>query len=620
MGIAEDITSKVDTKETDTVQLRSRMDDDYSRWRNDTFLGAGEGYRAYTSNEAKNQSRLGVGMLSGAAMSVRVPQGNDDRDSRAQDNAKEQFILGNFRANDRRLTNLGLHPLRQEMSWYLPNRGITCGRATLVKRDGLVFADATPWDPRDTFWEYGAKGLEWLCLKTFMTRLTAEQEYGITSMEGEPSDVVLRYDYYDRERNTVIIPAIKLGWVKREVHGAVYPDGGGRVPGWVTASTLQPLILDRPTIGENATATALSSALTDWGESIYADNRKVFDSHQFIMSIWLELVARSRKPTFGIRSANGTRLVEFDPFQEGAEIPLAEGEELIVYDFLKSAGDAIVLASAISGEQQRGGFPVINFGETPAAISGFAMNILRGPTMHKIMPYAQAKGIALQQIASIWLDQFETGAFGQGIELSGLGSNRKWFSRNITMDDLRDLPDVEIEITPQLPEDDQAKIQTALAYRTAGPTGLPLLSDHDIREEKLERQDSDQDLDTIMSEMAGQNQQVQSQRMVDSLEKRGDMQGAAAWQMQWWVVVKQITDLLRQAGINPPSGLTPPLDSEQGGNQSPGFSPDVLPNASQGILPPTPGVQSPLQSGPLVEPGRPRPGAQGSTFDPFSRQ
>ena len=81
-----------------------------------------------------------------------------------------------------------------------------------------------------------------------------------------------------------------------------------------------------------------------------------------------------------------------------------------------------------------------------------------------------------------------------------------------------------------------------------------------------------------------------------------------------WAPNRQMEMAFAQAGLPPPSVQPPSGNNNQNGGG--GFSPEVLPNAAQGVLPQTPGIGTPLQAGPLVEPGRPRPGAQnGNTFN-----
>ena len=349
----------------------------------------------------------------------------------------------------------------------------------------------------------------------------------------------------------------------------------------------------------------LADSLVDYGESICVENRTIWDDNNFVMSVQKELVHRSLKPVFGIRSRDGVKLVENDPFKAGAEIPLREGEELIVYDFIRTASDTGAYLGLVNGEMQRGGFPVIMFGETPATISGFAMNTLKSGVGDKVLPDSNAISTALRQISNIWADHFVTGAFGP-LELSGQGRNRRWFSGTIQPMDIIDLPEVEINIVPQLPEDNAGKVQMAQSLRAPGPNGMPLQSDYRIREEVLQMQDSDLEMDAILQDMAMQDELVVAHRMTDALAKRGD-EGAQYWQMNWMMAMMQKMMTLQQGGVPPPE-IQPPQTEH--GQSNGGFTPQVLPNAMQGMAPPIPGIGTPAQTGPLVEPGTPRPGAQ----------
>jgi len=607
MTIAEDIIEKVDQKETDTGKLRERWDEDYQkRWLLEPYAPVGlHGYETHTSNDSRTMARKAVSILSGAAMTVKTPQDNDARTERDQDNAKERFTLGNFRANDARLALIDQPSLRQSLSFYLTNYGKTCGRAMLMKDGGRAWADATPWDPKEVMWEMGHQGLLWICHKYYRMPSTIESEYGTAFDKDKRRSPSLVYDYYDLEKNIVIIPAIRpTGTMKDARHGL--PD---QVPGWVMSSSLQPPITKGIShFGEEMMAVQLADSLVDYGESIYVENRDIWDDNNFVMSIQKELVHRSLKPVFGIESADGTlRMVEGDPFKAGAEIPMRNGERLVVYDFIKTAGDTTFYMTLVNGQMQRGGFPVIMFGETPATISGFAMNTLKSGVADKVLPMAQAEATTLRQISNIWADHFVGGGFG-ALELSGQGRNRMWFSGLITPADIMDLPEVEIELLPQLPEDNAGKVQMAQQLRQPGPDGMPLQSDLRIREEVLEMQDSDLETDAILEQLAMQNPLVQAQRMTDALAKRGN-EGAQWWHVQFQMVFRQMVQAALQGGLSPDEILNVPNTNR--GNNNPGFDPTVLPNALQGVTPPTPGMNTPGQAGPLVPPGTPRPGAQG---------
>jgi len=615
MTRAEDIIEKVDLKEDDTDRMRLRMDLDLDLWRLKDYKGPANGsltgYLTYTTNEPRTFGRKIISTMSGAAMNVQVPpeatQG-EGRDVRDENTDKEQFILGNFRANDERLTLAGRPPLRDTMSWQLAIRGRTTGRAMLVKKGNKTWADATPFDPRNCMWEDGDDGLIYLCHKYYRTRAQVKDAYNVNvfQTEGETNDLVLIYDYYDRTHNTLIIPAVRDSHIFNRRHGM------GRVPCWNVASTLQPMVMTTSTneISDTTSlaAAALDEAMSDYGESIYAENRGQYETHNFMMSILKNMAARTLKPVFGISSPDGSvKLVEGDPFIDGGEIPLVGEQKLIVYDFLASAPDLVTYETVVSGAMQRGSLPGIFFGESPIAISGFAMQNLKGGGKDKVVPLVNAESVGLKQIGNNWSDHFNTGAFGQSIQLSGRGTNRKWFSADITVESLRDKPQAEIMLVPELPEDNAAKIQQAVALSQPMADGMPAMSRYDILETVLERQDPDADYDRVLQMMAFQNQLVQAHRFVDALSKTGDIEGAQYWQMQWEMMLQK----LAQSGVDLGDIIHPgENDQTPEGFIGNGFSPDVAPNATQGVPTPTPGVDTPFQAGPNVEQGRERPGAQ----------
>jgi len=632
MSISTDIVTKVDTNEQNTMPIRERMDNDFALWTNENFIekdGSGLGFEQFTSNDPMTYGHKAVSILASTVMILQTMQNNDNRSVRDDDNAAEQFALGGFHQNDENLTLNGGLALKDTMSFHLDIRGWTSGRHVLIKDKGRSWVDATPFDPRNVMYEYGGTGgLLWLCNKTYVSRASIKDEYNKSTPDTDETELVAKYDYYDRQKNIVIVPQVQESPIRSRRHGMVR-NGRPRVPCWNVPASLQPLVMTPPQGDSSGHASQMGESMAHYGESIYAENRKVWPAYQKMMSIMMELAARSRKPVFGIQSRDGMKLVEGNPFQDGSEIPLADGETLIVYDMMKSAPDLLNFMTLVTGEMQRGGFPVIMFGETPATISGFAMNTLKGGVTDKILPALKGMKIALKQITNAWRDHLNTRAFGV-LELSGLGQNRKWFSNSFSADTLEDLPELEIELTPQLPEDDAAKMAWAQQARQPGWNGKPILSDFFIRERGLKVQNSDMEADAIDQEAADQDPLVHTSRMTDALEKRGDSQGAQFWhfrfqlefkkfEAQYQQTMAQIAQMkaqMVQLGIDP--GELPVFEPDRpptyGGGFTPesgGFSPEILPNSAQGIRPPQVGFDTPAQAGPFVEPGTPRPGNNG---------
>jgi len=614
----KEILEMVEEKDINTASLRTRWANDLALWNLEPYTGAGTGYKNFTSNEPGTNGQKGISMLAGAKIMLQVPQmnseGGDDRDARDADNDKEKFLRGSFKANDERLVNNNQQTLQQALAFGLTIRGTTCGRALLRRRNGngRPIADATPFDASECFWEFGADGLLWFCHRYSSLRKAAERDWNIDKTDKPEHQVLTFFDWYDGEKNMVVTDAQDKA-LKDEPHGVVDGDGEPRVPAWVNANTIAPLIAAQG-LQDNAnlTESQLNDAMKNFGESIYKNSRHTFEQSQFVASMRLELAARSRKPVFSIESESGVKVVEYDPFKEGAEIPLKIGEKLIVHDMLATAPDTDPLAGMIANEEQKALFPAVSFGNLADPISGFAITNLKSGTADKVMHSAQAASSAYMTIGNIWADHFATGAFG-GMELSGIGRNRKWFSAQIEPEKIRDLPQAEIELVPELPEDQAATVAIAQQYRQPSPTtGLPLKPDWWINENVLHAEDSDMDTDQILAEGAAANPLIRASRTMEALQKRGDIDGAKWALVEFQMKMAELINILRQQGLslNPESGEITPSPTPQGNT---GFPPQVLPNAGQGRQPPQPGIDTPFQNGRNVPLGTERPGAQNGT-------
>jgi len=158
----------------------------------------------------------------------------------------------------------------------------------------------------------------------------------------------------------------------------------------------------------------------------------------------------------------------------------------------------------------------------------------------------------------------------------------------------------EVKLVSQLPQDDMSKYSMAQIARE-GPT--PLLSDRAIRDRILAIQDADQMDYSIKEQMA---ERMLPEAALWSLLQASEEQGRDD------LVAFYTGELLRvlmekNQQMTPPPPPGPPGMGPPGAGGPPGLPPQVMPGAMMGVPPPAPTPQS----GPLVPPGSPRPGAQG---------
>ena len=597
----EEIIALVDNHYDQTEPLRSRMDDDHKLYRLEEF-DAGEGYQSYTSNEPQVYADKLISWMTTAETIIRIPYGNSDREQRENNDSKEKFLAGLLKAADERLINRFQPTVRQQMAWFITLRGWYAGRALLVKDDeGETFVDIQPWDPMHTYWGEGKKGIAWACYKTIKTPSEIKAIWGV-DLQGEGTDNTDEegidvYDFYDSEDNIVCTDDTILK--KRTKHGADRP------PVFLGPVGATPLV-------QSITDTGNKDTVEDYGESCYKSSRDLFDKHNFMMSVMLELTARSRRQGIKVKSRDGTKTLEEDPYKEGSEIALGQGEDVEPLGLLEMARESGAFMGMVSGEMQRGGLPHSIYGQLEFQLSGFAINTLRQGVETVLVPRLTAMERAYKTIFQLMCDQYISGAF-KSIEVSGQDQNRMYFSEEISSDTIKNAGDVEVSLVGQLPQDEMSKMSMAQIARE-GPT--PLLSDVFIRDNILGLQSADQMDDSIkvqMSESMLPEAGLWTMLQAALRSGREDLAQFYQGELMKLFQMKRMEQLQMMQGMAPQGGGMPPQGPAgppppMGGGGPPGLPPQVMPNAGLGVPPVAP--TAPV--GPSVPPGTPRPGAQSS--------
>ena len=396
----EEIISLVDNHYDLTEPLRTRMDDDHKIYRLEEY-DAGEGFQSYTSNEPQVYADKLITWMTTAEMVIRVPYNNSQREERENNDAKERFLIGVLKAADDRLTDKFQPIVRQQMSWYTCLRGWYACRALLVKDDdGETYVDIQPWDAMHTYWAEGKHGLAWACYKTKKTpseiKAIWDVEVQTDSANIDDDEAIDVYDFYDTEDNIVCTAEIVLK--KRTKHGAA------KVPVVLGPVGSNPLV---QTVAVNNN----TDTVEDYGESCFKSSRDLYEKHNFMMSVMLELTARSRRQGLKVKSRDGTKTLEEDPFKEGSEIALGQGEDVEPLGLLEMARESGVFMGLVSGEMQRGALPHSIYGQLEFQLSGFAINTLRQGVETVLSPRLEALERVYRSIFHLICDQYITGAF-----------------------------------------------------------------------------------------------------------------------------------------------------------------------------------------------------------------
>ena len=597
----EDIVDLVESHYDSTEPLRQRMQDDHALYRLEPY-DAGDGYQSYTSNGPQTYAEKVIGWIAGADMTVRIPHDGAEPDLRERNDMKERFLIGITKAADERLMRMMLPTLRDQLGWYAAIRGWVAGRALLAKReDGTTYVDITPWDPMHTYWGIGPEGLDWVCYKLPKTKEQIFAQYNVR-IDWDVShkvDGINVYDFYDREYNTIVIhngsnnsPLVRV-IKKQQRHGS------DQVPAFICPMGANPYIVA-------LSQSSMDDTIADVGESVFQSTRNLYEKHNLMMSTLLELTARSRRQGLIVRSRDGTKTLDEDPYLEGSEIALAQNENVEPLGLLEIARETGAFMSLVSGEMQRGSIPHSVYGELPFQLSGFAINTLRQGVETVVNKYLRGVERAYQMMFNLISDQYASGSF-KSMELSGMDRNRMYFTEEINPEDLKNTGSPVVNLVGQLPQDDMTRYSMAQIARE-GPT--PLLSDRAIRDRILAIQDADQMDDAIKEQLAERMlPEAALWTLLRAAERQGrdDLVRFYANELTTLIMQKRKAAEMQSGGAGPGGPGGPPGGPPPPPGGPPGMNPAVMPNAMMGVPPPMPTPQG----GPLVPPGTPRTGAQG---------
>jgi len=595
----EKIIDKVESHYDATEPLRNRMDRDFSLYRLDPY-DAGDGYQSYTSNEPSTYADKIISFVIGSEMVARIPNVSEKEEDREKNNKKEKFFLGILKSADERIKKSSMPSIKNQLAWYITLRGWYAGRALLVKdKDEDTYVDITPWDPMHTYWGLGSEGLEWACYKVKKSKDLVESQYNIKLPRNEnydDEDWIDVYDYYDKEMNTVVL---SNGRVAKKPT----PHGADEVPVFLGPVGSAPMIQALNDM------TPIDDTIADYGESIYKHNRENYEKNNQIMSIMLELTSRARRQGLKITSRDGTKTLDEDPYKEGTEISLAQGENVEPLGLMEVARETGSFMGLISGEMQRGGVPHTLYGDIQFQLSGFAINTLRQGIDSVISPRIEALENAYKKICMIIFDQYMSESF-DSMELSGQDMNRQYFKEKISPKDIEGTGDIEITFVGQLPQDDLTKMNMAQIARDGE---APLLPDIFIRDKILGLQDTDMIDDAIKEQTAERIlPEAALWTLLQSAEDRGRPDLAQFYYGELITMMNEKQTKRLQSEQQLQQAAQPPQPQQP--QQPRGMDPRVMPNAMMGGPPPQP---TPPQG--MVAPGTPRPRAM-STEERIRRQ
>ena len=641
----EQIIKTVDQLELERSDLHFVMDRDMELYEQQPYGGLLDddgqdmlqGYAHFTSNDPTTVMDLALHLGSITHRNVRVDQPRSQRDARERDNLKEMCALGVLNFIDQRRAWLLMPRLQDSMFAQSYFRGRVVQRVLWVKEElkenveenqrrleqfiedpetplellpeTRSYVDVTDWDPRNVYWVMGPHGLLWACEKSWKTREEIKAEYDVdVGDENDTETLYAIYDYLDEKENTVITEETdKQSQVLKQPtpHGMVR---GGRpvTPVAISMAEYRPYFQTKDGYADRAR----KASNPGYGQGLFHGARNIFDEENFMFSVNKELSHRAINPGLIAYSRDGSMTLPGDPRETGEITSLSTAEEQDIKPLppVEILPTALNFMGMVSAQRQRATFPSSAYGELSISLSGVALNQLRQSLEAPITPHTMAVGNASKQMLDILVDSYATGNFGvMSFEGRMQDVDRSFFQQEIPPEELSSGGIIEVEMIPQLPQDDVARASLVSMLREA-PMGVPLIGDRFARELM-----KFQDVEQIEREVWEQLAQVASPiakawGAFRAAYEQGDQQLAEFWaedlniqKMQQFLQTVQLSMMGQQ--VQGQIGQNGSAPSAKGSIPS-----QVLPPQMRGMSPtPNPAAAS---QGASSQAGQARPGAQ----------
>ena len=458
---------------------------------------------AYTTNQPRVLAQKIIAFIAETEMVVRVPNDDAPKDQEERNKLTENVSIGMLSNVDRRMRRNGDPRIQRQMAWHSVVRGrYVIARAFLRKRsNGETFEDILPIDPAQFVFQPGEEEPVWAAHRRRMSRGEIRDTFpGFKIGEGDDADEVEEvFDYYVRENNPSADPnsedvfqrhpyIYKLGTLINEKWAKpLYDLFTLSFPVIITPVGSDPHLAPR----ETEITSKHNRMVADFGESIFAENRHVWDKINRSASYIVDMVSKASDPPTKVMSSDGTKELEEGWNEKGAQVAISAGDQqdvqpMITPDMNRSAG---VLLEFLQRDAIAGGIPPQGFGILDKPLSAVALRQLGNNLEHRVLPRMEAVQLCIEGCLEVLIAQYETGAF-EPITVSGKRFDRHRFSNKIIEADEifgHDALTVSLELV--LPEDETIRWNVANMAMAPTVTGEPLTSLEYVREHILNIQD-----------------------------------------------------------------------------------------------------------------------------------
>jgi hypothetical protein len=400
----ERIVERVDRKEQTFLKRTAYMDSDYDwGWAQTPFKPiATEGISekdAVTNNNAYVLARKVSNGVASAERLIRVENAADTDEFKDANNATERLAIGMMGNADKRLQSSGMHgDIQGELSWYgVVRGGWIAARAVLIKDDkGKTIEDVVPIDPRNFLFEPGDGEPLWAAIVTDRSRQLIRDKYSDFKFQGEDPESHQHDDADEMER------VIDYYWTenKKRMNAVVIDNQFAKQPADTFAVNFPiPVRL----IGNNPGVSSFSvkdgtngsrdiSGIEDVGPSIFTALRNTNHQVNRLASYKMAIAAKRVQGTMIVKSRDGTKEFDQDPFESGSELNLStdNNEDVGLLPIAELGRELSELQGQLALNESNAGLSDPALGRLNAPLSGRAVSFVLQSDAEVVQPYIPA--------------------------------------------------------------------------------------------------------------------------------------------------------------------------------------------------------------------------------------
>ncbi len=264
----------------------------------------------------------------------------------------EDWVESCLYTNDEQLSMRAIEPFEDCLNWFILRRG-WAGSLWLLYDigDNKVVPSIVASDPRWMTWEIGARGLKQFSYRARMGRMEAEDKFK-KKLPGPTKYIDLQCVWNTTHELVYQASSEATGVtgdpLKSKEHGF------GICPGVVTPVPTQPMLIS----GSSDYPTALSHQ----GESLMANNRKIFPMLNKVASIMASIAQTSWLSNVVLKS-DKTEGFEKNPQGPGNVPQIGEKEDVMLWPTRDLSQALTYLFGMLGTDKQKGGLSDINYGQ-----------------------------------------------------------------------------------------------------------------------------------------------------------------------------------------------------------------------------------------------------------------